>query len=101
MRFAHVRVAAVTLLSGSFLTLGLLADAQAAPIATKANTHTVCQAPPSSSTPTPPPPLARPRPSPPRPVIRRPRRLRPAPPAGPAQRPRRLRRGPPGPLLRG
>jgi hypothetical protein len=55
MRFAHVRVAAVTLLSGSFLTLGLLADAQAAPIATTANTDTMCQAlpPPGTLTPSP------------------------------------------------
>jgi hypothetical protein len=52
MRFAHVRAAAVTLLSGSFLTVGVLGTAQAA-AATTANTDTACQALPSSSTPTP------------------------------------------------
>ena len=31
MRFAHVRVAAVTLLSGSFLTLGVLGSAGSGP----------------------------------------------------------------------
>jgi hypothetical protein len=63
MRFAHVRVAAVTLLSGSFLTLGVLGTAQAAPTATTANTDKVCQALPlSSGTPTPSP---SPSPSPP------------------------------------
>ncbi len=40
MRFAHVRVAAVTLLSGSFLTLGVLGSAEAAPLATTGNTDT-------------------------------------------------------------
>jgi hypothetical protein len=56
MRFAPVRVAAVTLLSGSFLTLGVLGTAQAAPgakTATPSNTDTVCQALPSPATATP------------------------------------------------
>jgi hypothetical protein len=52
MRFAHVRVAAVTLLSGGFLILGVLGTAQAAPAATS-NTDTECQALPSSGTSTP------------------------------------------------
>ena len=43
MRFAHVRVAAVTVLSGSFLTLGMVGTAQAAAQASTA-TDTVCQA---------------------------------------------------------
>ena len=75
MRFAHVRVAAVTLLSGSFLTLGVLGNAEAAPLATTNNTDTVCQALPASGTPTPSPspspshsPSPSPSPSPSRPL---------------------------------
>lgn len=65
MRFAHVRVAAVTLLSGSILTLGPLDNAQAAPLATPGNTDTVCRALPASGTPTPSPsPSKSPSPSP-------------------------------------
>jgi hypothetical protein len=63
MRFGHVRVAAVTLLSGGFLTLGLLDTAYAAPQATV--TKTVCQALPSSASPKPSPsPSPKPSPSP-------------------------------------
>ena len=68
MRFAHVRVAAATLLSGVLLTFGALGTAPAA-LAAPANTSTgmVCQVLPPSATPTPsasPSPFASPSPSP-------------------------------------
>ena len=52
MRFGHVRVAAVTILSGGFLTLGVLGTAYAAPQASAA-TNPVCQALPTPGSPKP------------------------------------------------
>ena len=55
MRFGHVRVAAVTLLSGGFLTLGVLGSAHAAPVLSQGNAaaaaKVVCQALPSPASP--------------------------------------------------
>lgn len=69
MRFAQVRIAVVTILSGSFLALSVLGTAHAAAASTDAaapsDTDTVCQALPASASPSPSPsPSTSPSPSP-------------------------------------